>query len=460
MPVLRGEIELDGKKALLTLRQTQSEVTKTSSAFSHASRHSERFAQSMLSVQGGSSAAHKALHFLGKAGFAGFGFAAAYRLAEQFAEALNKTGEEAQKSGKLIDSSFRAGRAATSVEGITTEIEKLTEEQKRLEEEAGKFDLQRMFAKGLKSLTGIDLGADILETNAENARLRIENLKKLLDARKKEEDQIRVTKKRIFELSQDEQRAGITKRRLILLGVSAKSAEKNEAEFILDIQIQTEKQLAKQLEILEKRNNEARDEKAIDQAKFELEKQRLKIEETRFSLQEKEANQKKEQITGGLAVAPSILGASKAGQQALETARKQREEQVRKENFKTQDILIEQEAKRLNIGKQDVIRNIAQATAAGENPTLVEKFAAQQTSLTPNLIAAQRADRLGISSAESIAEAGKGLVTPKAGPMQTGIESFSKSIIAPEFKDIASAIRELIGRINSAPLVTSGSGGN
>lgn len=461
MPVLRGEIELDGKKAILTLRQTQSEVTRTSSAFARASQHSNRFAQSMLLVNSGASATHKALHFLGRAGFVGFAFAAAYKAAEQFAEALNKTGEEAQKSGKLIDSSFKAGRAATTVEGITSEIEKLTEEQKRLEEEAGKFDLQRLFAKGLKSLTGIDIGADILETNAENARKRVENLKALLEQRKKEEEQIKNSRKEVSRLGLEEQRAGIVRRKMILLGAGAKQEEIQEASRSVELEKLKEQELLKQLSIYQKRNKEAQDEKIIDEAKLAIEKQRLKVQEAETTLQEKRVALRKQQLVGAMETTPSVLGVSKAGQQTMRTAERQRAEQVRIENFKAQDKLLQEEANRLStptnrITKQDVMNRMAKASAAAANPTLVEKFAAEGGQLSPALIAAQRASGAGVESIESIGMAGKRL-----GMETTQNQSdFSAQKTTAVFSDVAKAINELISKINSAPLVTSGSGSN
>lgn len=460
MAILRGEIDLDGKKAIVTLRQVQSETSQTSKSFDRASYSTKKLASSFLTASSGGSALNKAMLLLGKTGLTGFGFASAYRVATQFAEALNKTGLEAEKSGKTIESAFKAGRSADNVEEISRSIQALRDEQKSLEEQAGKFDLQRMFAKGLKKLTGVDIGADILETNAQSAQLAINNLEKLLKIREEEQKKLSQNEKLIKRLSAEEKSAGLTKRKMILGGVSARVAEINEAENLLAIEKTRLKVLEDNLKILSETNKEARNEKLIAETTAKLEEQKLKFRDAQLSVTEKQAAKTKETMAQGIGVTPPILGASRGGRQALEVATKQRAEKVRKEDFKTQEALLRSQAEALSkkegrtVSVQEVRKKIAAGQAAAAQPTLAEQFAGQASGIAPSLIAAQRAG--GLEKMTSLAEEGQKLGFGISPAQAEGGQGFGagKQQGVGNFGEVVKALQELIKKFSEAPLLT------
>jgi len=111
--------------------------------------------------------------------------------------------------------------------------------------------------------------------------------------------------------------------------------------------------------------------------------------------EEKKRPQQAQEAGGGL------LGASRAGQQALDTARKVRAREVKKEDFRTQDQVFEtmkadENKKRKKQGlppvtAQQMREKVASQQAAGEMPLLSEKLASGQTGTPASQIAAQAA---------------------------------------------------------------------
>jgi hypothetical protein len=77
-----------------------------------------------------------------------------------------------------------------------------------------------------------------------------------------------------------------------------------------------------------------------------------------------------------------ILGASRAGQQALATARKQREQQLKTENFKTAEKIAPTQREREKLAAQQV---------AGEMPSLAERIQGGVTGVDPSQLAREAA---------------------------------------------------------------------
>jgi hypothetical protein len=77
-----------------------------------------------------------------------------------------------------------------------------------------------------------------------------------------------------------------------------------------------------------------------------------------------------------------ILGASRAGQQALATARKQREQQLKTENFKTAEKIAPTQREREKLAAQQV---------AGEMPSLAERIQGGITGVDPSQLAREAA---------------------------------------------------------------------
>lgn len=135
-------------------------------------------------------------------------------------------------------------------------------------------------------------------------------------------------------------------------------------------------------------------------------------------------SQERAEIGGG------VLGASRSGVKALEVARKQRTEEVRKKDFKTQEKIIGEEAQRLTeeeaarggsrvFTRADVRKRLAAQQAAGEMPTLGQRITGGMQGIEPAQLA--RSEQEG---------------------QQKGIP------------DLVAAIERLIAKVNEAPVLT------
>jgi len=147
-----------------------------------------------------------------------------------------------------------------------------------------------------------------------------------------------------------------------------------------------------------------------------------------------------------------LLGATKGGQQALDTARKQRETQVKKEDFKTQetffnDLADVENMKREKAGlprvtAQSMREKVAAQQAAEEMPSLGEKIQAGMAGTDPSKLARMNA----LSKFE------KERAFPKAGATETaaGHLGYEKSSLSEE---TLQAIMSLVDLMKSGTVV-------
>ena len=115
----------------------------------------------------------------------------------------------------------------------------------------------------------------------------------------------------------------------------------------------------------------------------------------RSRAEEKKRPEQAREAGGGL------LGASRAGQQALDVARKVRSREVKKEDFRTQDQVFERMKTEENIKRkakglppvtaQQMREQVASQQAAGEMPLLSEKLGAMQGGTPASQVAAEKA---------------------------------------------------------------------
>ena len=207
-----------------------------------------------------------------------------------------------------------------------------------------------------------------------------------------------------------------------------------------------EQKLADQAEAREKKTEQERVQRKIDnnnriyrEERYNLD-EKIKMEsdadDTKFQRLIRDANRAREQqkrtqqtatdVSGG------VLGASAAGRQALATARKQRERQLKTENFKT--------AEKIAPTQRDRERLAAQQ-AAGEMPSLAERIRGGISGTDPSQLAREAAatkfekDRLPFQG---------------RGDTPTGKLGEEQSTLG---KDTLTALKALVDIMKSAPLV-------
>jgi hypothetical protein len=157
-----------------------------------------------------------------------------------------------------------------------------------------------------------------------------------------------------------------------------------------------EQKLADQAEAREKKTEQERVQRKIDNNNRIYREERYNIDEKikmesdaddrKFQRLIRDANRAREQqkrtsetATG---TADGVLGASRAGQQALDVARKQREQQLKTENFKTAEKIAPTQRDREKLAAQQ---------AAGEMPSLAEKIRGGMTGADPSQLAREAA---------------------------------------------------------------------
>jgi hypothetical protein len=163
----------------------------------------------------------------------------------------------------------------------------------------------------------------------------------------------------------------------------------------------------------------------LEEAKDKRDFDRLLRNLYRSRAEEKKRPEQAREAGGGL------LGASRAGQQALDTARKVRAREVNKEDFRTQDEVFEKMKKEENVKRkaqglppltaQNMRERVAAQQAAGEMPLLSEKLGAMQGGAPASQVAAEKAKGGGGADMQkSLLEAIKALSDKLPAAVATG----------------------------------------
>ena len=127
-----------------------------------------------------------------------------------------------------------------------------------------------------------------------------------------------------------------------------------------------------------------------------------------------------------------MLGASRAGQQALDVARKQRDRQLKAENFKVAEKIAPTQRDREKLAAQQ---------AAGERPSLGEQIRGGLSGVDPSQLAREAA----ASKFEKDRYFGKASMTGTQGKLGEEKSSLSNETLT--------ALKALIDLMKSAPLV-------
>ena len=190
--VLRGEIDIDGRKGLVTLCQTQKEAERTSRAFDRGSRVNAQFVKSLFNINSQAAATNRALLLLGRTGGVGLFGAGIVKGGIALGDTLTKIGQEAETSGKSLDKAFQAGLTATSADAVKSSIESISAEIERLRSKTEGFSVARAIGTAIEKLTGADIGLKPEEGLIAAGEKQIEILKKQFEARKKFQETLKI----------------------------------------------------------------------------------------------------------------------------------------------------------------------------------------------------------------------------------------------------------------------------
>ena len=379
--LLKGEIEIDGRKATAGLRGVQKEATKTASTFKQSNQSAERLGKSLLSLGLNAGSAGKSLGALSRLGAGGILGAAALGSINKFGEAVKQASSDYYSSQKDLASAFETSFKATSVEQARAGVEKTEASIEALRGKITQLGAMAGVLKTIEKFSGISLGVGDTERALAQAQTQLVFQEEIV---KQKQEELRITESIEASSRQLVNQSKINQENLKIAGELAGEQ---------DASVKIAKEAVKQANALYDENSQIlnllietnREENNKDQIKArQLKKAELEFNilkgNNNLLLQEaqlKEKQAKLSQQAGG-----GTLGASRAGQQALDVARKQRERQLKTENFKVAEKIAPTQRDREKLAAQQ---------AAGERPSLGEQIRGGLSGVDPSQLAREAA---------------------------------------------------------------------
>jgi len=379
--VLKGEIEIDGRKATTGLRGVQKEATKTASTFKQSDASAQKLGKTLVSLGLNAGKAGTSLGMLARLGTGGiFGYAALGAM-NKFGETVKQASTDYYSAQKDLADAFETSFKSTSVDQAQAALERTESTIESLRGKITQLGPMAGIMKGIEKLFNLDLGVSSTEKTLKDTQALLDAEMQLLATRQQEE---KITKQGKEEAENTER---TVKSNRILRQLNA-IRNKTQADFVTDAK--AELQLAQyqldlinqQIEQLYELKNVGVNIKLIDDLTRKGREKDLEVAQKRLSLEQASQKKKAENAKIASEAGGGILGASRAGGQALDVARKQRERQLKTENFKT--------AERIAPTQRDREKLAAQQ-AAGEMPSLAEKIQGGLSGVDPSQLAREAA---------------------------------------------------------------------
>ena len=379
--LLKGEIEIDGRKATAGLRGVQKEATKTASTFKQSNQSAERLGKSLLTLGLNAGSAGKSLGALSRLGAGGILGAAALGSMNKFGEAVKQASSDYYSSQKDLASAFETSFKATSVEQARAGVEKTEDSIEALRGKITQLGAMAGVLKTIEKFTGISLGVGDTEKALAQAQTQLVFQEEILKLKQKEKD--------LTDKIEKETRTKISASKTDQEALKYFKETRGGREILVDLARQELKQAvalrdenSKILDTLIESNRAGNNKEQINArnlkiAELELNVYKAQNNVVKAGMSEQASKSKQAQQAGG-----GVLGASVGGRQALDLARKQRERQLKTENFKV--------AERIAPTQRDREKLAAQQ-AAGEMPSLGEQIQGGLSGVDPSQLARESA---------------------------------------------------------------------
>jgi hypothetical protein len=383
--VLKGEVEIDGRKAAITLRGVQQEATKTANTFKQSDAHAQKLGKTLVGLGLHAGKAGSAFGLLAKLGTGGiFGYAVLGSM-NKFGDAVKQASTDYYSAQKDLADAFETSFKSTSVDQARAGVEKTQDTIESLRGKITQLGPMQGILKGIEQFTGINLGAGDAERTLKQSQDQLVVQEEMLKVKQKEKEQAdkieKQTRNQISASKTAQESLKYVKEteggKEILVDLAKEElkqalALRDENSKILDTLIQTNR---------EGNNKEQINARTLKLAELELDVYKSQNNVVKAGISEQAAKSKQaQQASGGL------LGASMGGQQALDVARKQRTRQLKGEDFKAQEKVFgsmrdAENKKRAAQGlppvtTQDMRVQVAKQQAAGEMPSLANKLQA------------------------------------------------------------------------------------
>jgi hypothetical protein len=399
--VLKGEVQIDGSKATAGLRGVQQQATKTANTFRQSDANAQKLGKTLVGLGLNASRAGASLGMLARLGTGGiFGYAVIGAM-NKFGETVKQASTDYYSAQKDLADAFETSFKSTSVEQAQAGLEKTQDTIERLRGETTQLGpLFSRLGKNIESLSGISLGIGSREKSLEQANQELilqEDILKLRQSEKKDKE----------------------------------ARDRAESQIKFDKMIfYAEQKLADQSEAREKKTEQERVQRKIDNNNRIYREERYNIDEKikmesdaddrKFQRLIRDANRAREQqkrtSETASGTAGGVLGASRGGRQALDVARKQRERQLKTENFKVAEKIAPTQRDREKLAAQQ---------AAGEMPSLGEQIRGGLTGVDPSQLARESA----ASKFEKDRAVGSGLGQPSSPGMGEEQSTLSKETL-------------------------------
>ena len=379
--VLKGEIEIDGRKATAGLRGVQKEATKTASTFKQSNQSAERLGKSLLTLGLNAGSAGKSLGALSRLGAGGILGAAALGSMNKFGEAVKQASSDYYSSQKDLASAFETSFKATSVEQARAGVEKTEDSIEALRGKITQLGAMSGVLKTIEKFTGISLGVGDTEKALAQAQTQLVFQEEILKLKQKEKD--------LTDKIEKETRTKISASKTDQEALKYFKETRGGREILVDLAKEELKQAvalrdenARNLDILIESNREGNNKEQINArnlkiAELELNVYKAQNNVVKAGMSEQASKSKQAQQAGG-----GVLGASVGGRQALDLARKQRERQLKTENFKVAEKIAPTQRDREKLAAQQ---------AAGEMPSLGEQIRGGLSGVDPSQLARESA---------------------------------------------------------------------
>jgi len=442
---LVGEVVIDARKGTTALKSIQGEATRTPKSFDNAGSSTKHLATSLLQLGNAGGDAYRSFMQLARLGAGGIIGAAAVGAINKFGQAVKNSAVDYYETQKSLADAFETSFKSTSVEEARKGLEATADIAEKLKGKITQLGTLGKIMGGLEKFTGINLGFGDLQNELKTAE---QNLVA--------QEEIRKVRQREFEIAtatseEMESTTKISRRLLAQLDAQETVTSKN---VVLALQLTDEvatriailKQERRDLDDLANSKNKilliTKNENALYEQQTSLIVANSKLEKAKA-----DESKKARGLSGGL------LGASKSGQQALDSARKRTERENKDANFKTSEAVLRKMTEEENVRRkaegrgeitqQGMRERLAAQQAASEAPSLANQIQGQMTGVDPSQIASQQA---GIKFDEPSPLMKAGLGGPKNGSM-LGTQEQTQT------KEVMVAIQSLVDLMKSATLV-------
>jgi len=430
--LLKGEIEIDGRKATAGLRGVQKEATKTASTFKQSNQSAERLGKSLLTLGLNAGSAGKSLGALSRLGAGGILGAAALGSINKFGEAVKQASSDYYSSQKDLASAFETSFKATSVEQARAGVEKTEDSIEALRGKITQLGAMSGVLKTIEKFTGISLGVGDTERALKQAQGQLVFQEEILKSKQKEKD--------LTDKIEKETRTQISASKTAQESLKYVKETGGGREILVELARQELKQAvalrdenSKMLDTLIESNREGNNKEQINArnlkiAELELNVYKAQNNVIKAGMSEQATKSKQAQQAGG-----GVLGASKGGRQALDVARKQRERQLKTENFKVAEKIAPTQRDREKLAAQQ---------AAGEMPSLGEQIRGGLTGVDPSQLARESAASKFEKDRAPTSGLGQPASTSKLGEEQSALS-----------KETLQAIQALVDLMKSGTVV-------